>query len=296
MKRNNLLMAVTLLLLNSCSVFDKNKTETEVQNENPADNVDFVNEVSSKEPEDSSKKSDLDIFVTNKEKLESKDGNNIDEKNSDVDKKMEPPVLVYEKEPVKTTEVLDINSNNSDVSEIAETGEIKIYKVKNGETLMQIAFKIYGDISKWKDLKKLNQEKVSRNSSLISGMSIKYKAPVSEFVWNPEGNPYLIKNGETLGTISNTIYQTTTKWNEIWKNNKPLIKNPNLIYSGFTLYYIGEKIKSELAKVELPEVAKKVSTVFSGDIMKEGRKELNKTEVLAKESPSEPKREISSKK
>lgn len=116
--------------------------------------------------------------------------------------------------------------------------QIKIYKVKKGETLMQIAFKLYGDIGRWQDLKKLNQEKVSRNTTLATNMTLKYEAPDTEFVWNPEGEPYLIGTGDTLGIISNNVYQTPKRWKSIWENNKPLIKNPNVIYAGFTLYYI----------------------------------------------------------
>jgi nucleoid-associated protein YgaU len=69
-------------------------------------------------------------------------------------------------------------------------------------------------------------------------MVLKYDAPAQEFVWNPEGNPYLIKNGDTLGGISGQVYNNRNKWRSIWDNNKPLIKNPNKIFAGFTIYYL----------------------------------------------------------
>jgi LysM repeat protein len=119
-------------------------------------------------------------------------------------------------------------------------GKVMTYKVKKGETLMQIAFKIYGDLSKWKHLKQMNQAKFSKNSALVIDMQLKYTAPEKTFVWNPEGTPYMIKTGETLGVISKSVYQTPKKWKQIWENNKPLIKNPNVIYTGFTLYYKGD--------------------------------------------------------
>ncbi len=146
------------------------------------------------------------------------------------------PVKVEEAIPEIKAEVAPALAENAN----ADAGLVKTYKVQKGETLMQIAFKIYGDISKWKELKELNGSKLSRNSALKKNMEIKYKAPEKEFVWNPEGTPYLIKNGETLGTISNTVYQTPKKWRKIWDNNKPLIKNPNVIFAGFTLYYKGD--------------------------------------------------------
>jgi nucleoid-associated protein YgaU len=118
------------------------------------------------------------------------------------------------------------------------TGEIGDYQIQKGDTLMQIAFKLYGDVSRWRELKKLNGNlKLAANEALQKNTSIKYKVPAEPFVWNPEGKPYIIKNGETLGTISNSVYKTPKKWKAIWNNNKPLIKNPNVIYTGFTIYY-----------------------------------------------------------
>jgi len=141
----------------------------------------------------------------------------------------ESPMHVEEALPEIKTEVA--------TSEYSEAGTIKTYKVQRGETLMQIAFKLYGDISKWKDIKDMNSDKLTNNSSLKSNTELKYRAPATPFVWNPEGTPYMIKTGETLGTISNSVYSTPKKWKAIWENNKPLIKNPNVIYAGFTLYY-----------------------------------------------------------
>jgi hypothetical protein len=44
--------------------------------------------------------------------------------------------------------------------------------------------------------------------------------------------------GDTLGKISKRVYGTVERWKEIWKNNEKLIKDPNKIYAGFTLYYV----------------------------------------------------------
>ncbi|MEA9355567.1 LysM peptidoglycan-binding domain-containing protein [Bacteriovorax sp. PP10] len=145
------------------------------------------------------------------------------------DHSQEAPVLVEEALPEIKTEV--------EPATYSEAGQIKSYKVQRGETLMQIAFKLYGDISKWKDIKNMNSDKLTNNSSLKANTELKYRAPASPFVWNPAGTPYMIKTGETLGTISNAVYATPKKWKTIWENNKPLIKNPNVIYAGFTLYY-----------------------------------------------------------
>ncbi len=50
--------------------------------------------------------------------------------------------------------------------------------------------------------------------------------------------PYLIKRNETLQVISQNLYDTTRKWMDIYQHNKPLIKDPDKIYAGFTIYYL----------------------------------------------------------
>ncbi|MAX65356.1 MAG: hypothetical protein CME66_00310 [Halobacteriovoraceae bacterium] len=110
------------------------------------------------------------------------------------------------------------------------------HTVTKNETLMLIAFKIYGDYGKWKDLARWNSDKLGPGHTLRQGMQLKYEVPAQEFVWNPEGNPYLIQKGDTLGTISRDKYGTPAYWRNIWKNNTPLIKDPNRIFAGFTIY------------------------------------------------------------
>ncbi len=112
------------------------------------------------------------------------------------------------------------------------------YKVQKNETLMMIAFKLYGDYGWWKKLAGWNSGALKGGQIVRSGQTLKYMAPSEEFVWNPQGLPYLIRTGDTLGLISKSVYQTQKKWKLIWENNRPLIKNPNLIFAGFTIYYL----------------------------------------------------------
>lgn len=116
------------------------------------------------------------------------------------------------------------------------TGDFANYTVEKGDTLMLIAFKLYGDYTKWRALQSLNNGINPRQVS--SGMNIKYEVPSQKFVWNPQGEPHLIQGSETLGTISTDKYGTKARWKDLWTNNRPMIKDPNLIFAGFTLYYI----------------------------------------------------------
>jgi nucleoid-associated protein YgaU len=67
-------------------------------------------------------------------------------------------------------------------------------------------------------------------------MNIKYAIPEKTFEYQAEGNPYLILKGDTLGIISTATYGTVKYWKNIWNNNKVLIRDPNRIYAGFTIY------------------------------------------------------------
>lgn len=137
---------------------------------------------------------------------------------------------VVEAKPEATPEI-------STTSSVA-AGTIQEYKVQKNETLMMIAFKLYGDYGKWKDIAAHNQKALKGGQIVREGMTLHYSAPAQEFVWNPQGLPYLIRTGDTLGGISKTVYTTPKKWKLIWNNNKPLIKDPNLIFAGFTIYYL----------------------------------------------------------
>ncbi|MDA8792300.1 LysM peptidoglycan-binding domain-containing protein [Bacteriovoracaceae bacterium] len=110
------------------------------------------------------------------------------------------------------------------------------YTTVEGDTLMLISFKIFGDYEKWRNLLEWNKDKIRNLSSLRKGEKLKFYLKKSVAKWTPEGNPYLIRKNETLGIISNNVYSTSRYWRDIWLNNKPLIKNPNIIFAGFTIF------------------------------------------------------------
>jgi len=127
-----------------------------------------------------------------------------------------------------------MEDNGSSEEQISLTGgSTGTYSVQAGDTLMMVAFKIYGDYSKWKELSAAN----GGVTSVSKGQTLSYIMPNQKFNWQPEGLAYLIQRNDTLGTISNDKYGTPKKWKYIYENNKPLIKNPNLIFAGFTIYY-----------------------------------------------------------
>lgn len=112
------------------------------------------------------------------------------------------------------------------------------YSVKPGQTLMQVAYDVYGDIYKWKHVLEMNQDKIKNPTALSPGLVLMVDQNPKENISNTDGTPYLIKHGDTLVLISDDVYGTTRKWQKIWNNNKKLIRDPNKIYAGFYLYYL----------------------------------------------------------
>lgn len=135
-------------------------------------------------------------------------------------------------DPIAETAGFDETMPTDTAPVISEMGGQGSYTVQKNETLMIIAFKLFGDYGRWKEIAAQN----GGIREITEGMTLNYNRPAVEFVWQPAGNPYLIKGGDTLGSISDTTYGTTKHWKDIWNNNKPLIKDPNRIFIGFTIF------------------------------------------------------------
>ncbi len=110
------------------------------------------------------------------------------------------------------------------------------YTVQSNETLMMISFKLYGDYGRWKEIASLNQDKLNGSTLISTGMQLRYNTQGANFNWAPSGKEHIVKSGDTLSLISNHYYATIHKWKMIWENNKPLIKDPNKIFVGFTIF------------------------------------------------------------
>lgn len=119
------------------------------------------------------------------------------------------------------------------------TNNFEQYEVQKNETLMIISFKLFGKMSMWRNLYTWNEDILVNESAVTAGMKLKYVPPAENFYWQPDGNPYLILRGDTLGKISGKVYNGQRQyWRDIMNNNQPMIKDPNLIFAGFTLYYL----------------------------------------------------------
>jgi LysM repeat protein len=112
----------------------------------------------------------------------------------------------------------------------------EVYQVQSGDTLMKIAFKVYGDVYQWRKVLDDNSDRISDPAHLVRGTQLRVDHAANESYYDGFER-YLIKYGDTLGTISSDIYGTARKWRDLWKMNDGLVKDPNRIYAGFFLRY-----------------------------------------------------------
>lgn len=134
-------------------------------------------------------------------------------------------------------------------------GKTVSYIVKMGDTLMKIAFEKYANYLRWKDIYKVNKNKMISPKKMKIGTELTIENVKYVYV-KKDGQPYLIRKEDTLKSISKKLYGTEDKWKDIWKNNPQLVQNPKKIYSGFTLYYQPENGEAQFLRV--PAEAEKV--------------------------------------
>ncbi len=123
------------------------------------------------------------------------------------------------------------------------------YTVLSGDTLMKIAYKVYGDLYRWKEILSANPSATKLESGTVLRIPGEQRPPE-----RPSGEAYTIREGDTLGTIAKSLYGSPDEWKKIWKHNKAMIKDPNQIFIGFVLYY--EPAEHQLAEapaaIQLP--------------------------------------------
>ncbi|MFA6237149.1 MAG: LysM peptidoglycan-binding domain-containing protein [Bacteriovorax sp.] len=218
----NLISFLTItLLLAGCSLSNSGKEQVSSK---PSDELEFAVDTLKETSSES------DIVVE-----EQKIAQDIPEQAAEV--KPEEMKIVVKDEGKAPDLVLPAEPQTAEyITQSQSLGAEEKYYVQKGDTLMMIAFKIYGDYRKWKELKEWNKE--IEPSKIGPGVVLKYYVPESSFGWQPSGLPYMVKTGDTLGTISMEKYGTSKKWKNIYDNNRPLIRNPNYIFAGFTIYYV----------------------------------------------------------
>jgi len=95
---------------------------------------------------------------------------------------------------------------------------------------MKISYAKYGSIFRWKEIYAANRSVLSDFNKIPIGATILIHG-VEFIVFEKNGEPYLIRKGDTLVRIAEKLYGNQARWRDLWLNNKRLIRNPNRIYA-----------------------------------------------------------------
>jgi nucleoid-associated protein YgaU len=128
------------------------------------------------------------------------------------------------------------------------------HKVRKGDTLMKLSFHYFGNVYRWRQIYALNKSRIPNFNHLKAGTVLQIPAAGPAKIAR-NGRPYGIKRGDTLTRISKWLYGTIASWRVLWKNNTQLIRNPNKIYAGFTLYYPGKSVNDAPQQLRGPASA-----------------------------------------
>lgn len=111
------------------------------------------------------------------------------------------------------------------------------YTVVEGDTLMYVAYKMYGDYKMWRSIASMNGMGSSQ-TNLQTGAVLQIDSSKVRPMPFIDGTPYLIRGGDTLGKISIQQYGNPQRWEALWKHNAEMIQDPNVIFAGFQMYLL----------------------------------------------------------
>lgn len=110
------------------------------------------------------------------------------------------------------------------------------YTVQQGDTLMYVAYKVYGDYRLWPSL--ANRNNLVGQASLRAGDVLSLDPSRVKTMPRKAGSVYLIKVGDSLSKISMANYGTFKQWEPLWKHNSEMIVDPNIIFAGFQMHLL----------------------------------------------------------
>ena len=114
------------------------------------------------------------------------------------------------------------------------------YIVQKGDNLAIIARKIYGDMSKWREI--ANFTGITNPRLIYPGDVVYYQLTeqTMAFASSYEAafrSEVVVQQGDTLSTIARRVLGNSADWKLIWRQNDG-IDNPDTLTAGTVIYYI----------------------------------------------------------
>lgn len=169
---------------------------------------------------------------------------------------------------------------------LPEMGSKMAYVVEQGDTLGKISQKIYGSNGRWQEMATLSG--ITNPSRIFPGDLVYYTldeaaVPFAAAYESIQKSEEQVQPGDTLATIAQRVYGTTTAWRSIWRQNDN-IENPDIVPPGTAVFYIPKGAASaavkkssdliKLAKVEKSKSQTKHITVTVTKTLKQKQAQM----------------------
>jgi nucleoid-associated protein YgaU len=158
--------------------------------------------------------------------------------------------------PAQNTAVLPFQPGGTPAGNgLPELGSKMAYVVEHGDTLGKISSKIYGNPGRWNELATLSG--ITNPSRIFPGDLVYYTldegaVPFAAAYESIQKSEEQVQPGDTLATIAQRVYGTTTAWRSIWRQNDN-IENPDIVPPGTTVVYIPKGAASTAANTKAPK-------------------------------------------
>lgn len=103
------------------------------------------------------------------------------------------------------------------------------YTVQPGDTLSEIANRLYGNAGKYPVIFEANREVIKDPNLIYPGQILRIIKPPAV---QATSDNYTVKPGDTLSKIAKEFYGDARKYSIIFEANRDILKNPNIIQPG----------------------------------------------------------------
>lgn len=144
---------------------------------------------------------------------------------------------------------------------LPEMGAKMSYVVQKNDTLGKIAQKIYGDMSRWRELAAFTG--VSNPSLIYPGDLIYYQLDETSVAFarsyeNLQRSEVVVSAGDTLAKIATRVLGDAQNWRAIWRQNDS-INDPDKLVAGDVLFYISADVLASVAAAPKAKASKKIA-------------------------------------